>query len=75
MTSNRENKMIQDLYIHDITRIKVSEQTKKSGEEGTYKTPPYFYRKLVLTDERGDELTLHLFGHRETDLIIEFKDG
>lgn len=65
--------MIHDLYIHGITSIEVSEQTRNSGEDGPYKTPPYFSRKLIITDDRGIELSIHLFGHRETDL--EFKDG
>lgn len=65
--------MIHDLYIHGITSIKISEQTRKSGEDGIYKTPPYFHRKLVITDDRGIELSINLFGHRETDL--EIKNG
>jgi hypothetical protein len=50
--------MIHDLHIHGIVDIKSgkNQETKLPGD------PLYYYRKIVITDDRGAELTLHLFG-------------
>jgi hypothetical protein len=65
--------MIHNINIHGIVSIHVKAETRKERKlyEGM---PPYYHRKIIITDRTGHELELDLFGEREGDLELLIDD-
>jgi hypothetical protein len=59
--------MIHNISIHGVVSIKIMQESLKEGK--VYKgMPPFYHRKIIITDREGHDLELDLFGERERDL-------
>ena len=61
--------MIHNISIHGVVSIKIMTEYRKEGK--AYKNmPPFYHRKIIITDREGRDLELDLFGDRERDLAL-----
>jgi len=65
--------MIHNISLHGVVSIKVLPESRKEGT--VYENmPPFYHRKIIITDRKGHELELDLFGEREGDLVVALDD-
>lgn len=63
--------MIRDINIHNVKSIKVSEASRNEIPNdylGNFSSV-YYTRKIVFTDDEGNEVTVTAFGSNEIDLV------
>jgi hypothetical protein len=65
--------MINSISVHGVVSVKVMPEYRKEGTiyQGM---PPFYHRKIIITDRNGHEFELDLFGERERDLVVALDD-
>ena len=65
--------MIHNISLHGVVSIEVMPESRVEGTQ--YKgMPPYYHRKIIVTDREGRDIELDLFGEREGDLELRIDD-